>query len=104
MEGGELPRSIDSAIILPSSLFKLVEDKDNVSTFFVHYDKSTLFPVNTTNKTNDNSTKRTEVGSTVLAATVGRDVIFRDLDQHEANVTILFRLDRTQGKVVHYIE
>ena len=96
---GELPLSIDSAITLPPPLFKLVEDKDNVSIFFVHYNTSTLFPVGSSNETSENSSTKAEVGSTILAATVGRDITFQNLQQEDANVTIFFRLDEPQNKV-----
>ena len=76
-----LPQDQDAAISLPGSLFQIINDTgDNVGLFFAHYDTSTLFPVDR---------ESVEVGSRVLAATVGPGLSFPDLME---NVTIVFRL------------
>ena len=77
-----VPQEQDAAISLPGSLFQIINDTgvDNVGLFFAHYDTSTLFPIDR---------ESAEVGSHVLAATVGPGLPFPDLME---NVTIVFRL------------
>ena len=86
----------DTAIILPASLFKLIaDDKDNISLFFIRYVNSTLFPVDG-EKINTNASRRKEVGSNILAATVGLGSEIRDLEE---NVSVVFRLKIPEDKV-----
>ena len=79
---GQLSQDQVAAISLPGSLFQSINDSgDNVGLFFAHYNTPTLFPI-------DGGSA--EVGSCVLAATVGGpDLLFQDLVE---NVTIVFRL------------
>ena len=98
-----LSPQLDAAINIPALLFELIAgEKDNISIFFIHYDDSTLFPVaggqsNSLN-TGTNISMRKEVGSTILAATVGIDLDFKDLED-EMYVTVLFRLKISEDKV-----
>ena len=88
---GQLPPAQNAAIRLPASLFKRIDDRDDVGIFFALYDNSTLFPVDGgSNVNNDIDIPiRTEVGSHVLAATVGPGLDFPDLTD---NIIIVFRL------------
>ena len=90
---GQLPPAQNAAIRLPASLFKRIDDHDDddVGIFFALYDNSTLFPVDGgSNVSNDiDIPMRTEVGSHVLAATVGPGLDFPDLTD---NIIIVFRL------------
>ena len=97
--GGDLSPQQDASISLPPSLFEQLSDKDNASVFFVHYEKTTLFPVSEGSKSSqDDSTKKTEVGSSVVAATVAFGVEFQDLED-DMKVTVVLRLTKTEGKV-----
>ena len=88
---GQLLPQQDVAISLNASLFELIDDRDDVGIFFALYDNSTLFPVDGgSNVNNDIDIPiRTEVGSHVLAATVGPGLDFPDLTD---NIIIVFRL------------
>ena len=97
----DLPSGLDAAINLPTSLFEPFQTEDSLSIFFVHYKKPTLFPL-TVNVSRDNSvnlSRHPKVVSTVLAATVGQDISFRDLHERDANVTVLFQLKIPHGMV-----
>ena len=98
----DLPSGLDAAINLPTSLFEPFQTEDRLSIFFVHYEKPTLFPL-TVNVSGDKSvnlsSRHPEVVSTVLAATVGKDISFRDLHERDANVTVLFQLKTPRGMV-----
>lgn len=96
-----LSPQLDAAISIPASFFEPIAGvKDNISIFFTHYDDSTLFPVagGQNNRLNNNISVQTEVGTTILAATVGTDLDFKDLED-EINVTVLFRLKISKEKV-----
>lgn len=95
-----LSPQLDVAISIPASLFELIAgEKDNISIFFIRYDDSTLFPVaGGQKKFNNNASMRTEVGSTILAATVGIDLNIKDLED-QMNVTVLFRHKISENKV-----
>lgn len=95
---GQLPPQLNAAIRLPASLFGMISDRDNVSVFFALYDTPILFPVNGGNSISDDGSVRTEVGSSVLATTVGPDIIFQNLSEP---IIIVLRLLTTasQGRV-----
>ena len=83
---GELSPRQDAAISLPASLFESITDREDVGIFFALYDTPILFPVNRGSSRDES--RRTEVGSRVLAATVGPDLNFQNLTE---NVTIVLR-------------
>ena len=91
---GELSPRQDAAISLPASLFESINDREDVGIFFALYDTPTLFPVNGGN--NRGAPRQTEVGSRVLAATVGPGLNFPNLVD---NVTIVLRLVTTEDLV-----
>ena len=97
MPGQLLPQQ-DAAINLPASLFGLINDRPNVGVFFALYDVSTLFPVNQDAPVNrDTRTPvQTEVGSRVIAATVGPGINFQNLNEP---VTIVLRRFVFEGQV-----
>ena len=82
---GELSPSQVAAISLPASLFGSISDREDVGIFFALYDSPILFPVDRGN----NPARQTQVGSYVLAATVGPGLDFQKLAD---NVTVVFRL------------
>ena len=84
---GQLSPQQDAAISLPASLFQTITDREDVGIFFALYNSSTLFPVD--GGKNRNESRRREVGSRVLAATVGPGLDFQNLME---NVTIVLRL------------
>ena len=84
---GQLTSKQDAAISLPASLFQSITDREDVGIFFALYNESTLFPVK--GERNRSIIRRPEVGSRVLAATVGPDLNFENL---EDNVTVVLRL------------
>ena len=86
---GQLSPQEDAAISLPASLFSSIVDREDVGIFFALYDSSTLFPVDGRNTTRRRAPRRAEVGSSVLAATVGPGLNFSMLSE---NVTVVFRL------------
>ena len=88
---GQLSPQQDAAISLPASLFQTITDREDVGIFFALYNTSTLFPVN--GGINRNASRRREVGSRVLAATVGPGLNFPNLAE---NVTIVLRLITTE--------
>ena len=83
---GRLSPQQDAAISLPASLFQNIIDREDVGIFFALYNTSTLFPVN--GGINRNNSRRREVGSRVLAATVGPGLNFQNLTE---NVIIVLR-------------
>ena len=104
MSGSDLSPQQDASISLPPPLFERLSDKDNASVFFVHYEKTTLFPVGEGSKSSqDDSTKKTEVGSSVVAATVAFGVEFQDLED-DMKVTVVLRLTKTEGKVRRFVQ
>ena len=88
---GQLSPQQDAAISLPASLFRTITDREDVGIFFALYNSSALFPVN--GGINHNASRQTEVGSRVLAATVGPGLNFPNLAE---NVTIVLRLVTTE--------
>ena len=67
----------------------------NVSVFFALYDTAILFPVNGGSSRNNDGSIQTEVGSSVLAATVGPDINFQNLIEP---ITIVLRLQATNSE------
>ena len=99
---GQLPPQQNAAISLPASLFGMIsDDRDNVSLFFALYDTPILFPVNGGNSRSSDGSVQTEVGSSVLAATVGPDINFQNLTDP---IIIVLRLLTTasEGRVSYY--
>lgn len=85
-----MPVEQDAAISLPASLFERVNDQENVGVFFALYETATLFPVGGENAVSGgNTTRQTQVGSQVVAATIDSN---QELTNLENPVTIVFRL------------
>ena len=84
---GQLSPQQDAAISLPASLFQTITDREDVGIFFALYNSSTLFPVD--RGRDRDAPRRREVGSRVLAATVGPGLDFQNLTE---NITIVLRL------------
>ena len=81
VEPGQLSPQLNAAISLPASLFERIDDRENVGVFFANlHETSTLFPVNggefQSAGTFSSSSRRTSVGSHILAATVGPGIDF----------------------------
>ena len=65
----------DAAILLPASLFEGIQYyRDNIGIFFALYDQPTLFPV-ATNDDDSRASSQVQVGSPVIASTVGGENI-----------------------------
>lgn len=88
---GQLLPQQDAAISLPASLFQTITDREDVGIFFALYNLSTLFPVD--GGRNRNALRQREVGSHILATTVGPGLDFPNLVD---NVTIVLRLITTE--------
>lgn len=73
---------------------QLNKDKANIGIFFVLYNTATLFLINQSRKVNTNASTVTEVGTNILAATVGANMNFQNLTD---NVTIVFRIVTTKN-------
>ena len=95
---GQLAPQQDAAISLPASLFQTITDREDVGIFFALYNVSTLFPVN--GGRNRNEPRRREVGSRVLAATVGPGLNFQNLME---NVTIVLRQITDSVSIYHHM-
>ena len=93
---GQLSSDQDAAISLPASLFRTIVDRENVGVFFALYTTPILFPVDGRNSTRARAPRRAEVGSSVLAATVGPGINFSKLQD---NVTVVFRLSSERFNV-----
>ena len=91
---GQLSHNQDAAIILPASLFELIDDRTNVGVFFIVYHSPSLFPLE--REISYSNKKQTIVGSRVLGATVGPGIDFHDLDEP---VVIMFRPQVTNETV-----
>ena len=83
-----------AAITLPPSIFghEILTDHPNVGVFFGRYENSTLFPV----RRNITNGRLTQVGSQVLAATVGQNLPLRNLPEP---VIITLQLQIREGLV-----
>ena len=92
---GQLETQQDAAINLPGSLFGMIQDRTNVGVFFALYNTSVLFPYRGSD-TSSNTDIQTEVGSRVLAATVGPGINFQNLQDP---VIIVLRLNIMEGRV-----
>ena len=102
MAGGSTPSldqtmpgqlSFDAAIRLPPSLFEELNNLPNVGVFFGRYEMPTLFPVG---GSSSNGARRTQVGSQVVAATVGQNLPLQNLSEP---VTITLKLQTGVGLV-----
>ena len=62
----------DAAIRLPASLFESIQYHNSIGIFFAFYEQSTLFPVNTDDD-DSGAPSKVQVGSPVIASTVGGD-------------------------------
>lgn len=96
-----MPLEQDAAISLPATLFQRVNDQENVGVFFAFYETATLFPVGGQDAISDrNISRRTQVGSQIVAATIATS---QELTNLENPVTIVFRLQlNTTAQVVAY--
>ena len=101
VEDGQLASQLDAAIGLPATLFGRIEDRANVGVFFAFYEIPILFPVS--GELNGNLSRKTVVGSQVLAATVGptASINFQNLNEP---ITIVFRLQVSEGSVSRFDE
>ena len=88
-EVAQLMPSQNAAISLPASLFETITDRENVGLFFALYDTSILFPVNGESNISKDTPRQSEVGSRIVATTVGPDLHFENLKE---TVTIILRL------------
>ena len=81
-----------SSISLPPSLFMQISETDANSTglVFTVYRRSTLFPVGRKTSSNSMAGTITEVGTNIIAASVGRDAEFENLRDP---VMIILRLE-----------
>ena len=71
----------DAVIHLPASLFDEIQNRKNIEIFFAFYDQPTLFPVDT-KATDTQAPSLVQVGSSVIASTVGGDnYSFEDLNE-----------------------
>ena len=84
----------DAAIRLPPSLFEELNNLPNVGIFFGRYENSTLFPV----RRNITNGRLTQVGSQVLAATVGQNLPLRNLPE-PVTITLSLKLPIRGGMV-----
>ena len=81
-----------AAAFLPASLFKSLTDFDNVGSFYIVYQTGALFPITNITEIDQetNASVTTAVASPVLAATVGLQLSFSELEEP---VRILLRLN-----------
>ena len=91
---GQLAPQQTAAINLPATLFGRINDRADVGVFFALYNNSVLFPVN--GGQNRNASMRRDVGTDVVAATVGPGITFQNLEE---NVTIVLRLQIPADRV-----
>ena len=83
-----LPPEQAAAIDLPASLFRNIDNRSSIGLFFALYDNSTLFPVGNRNS-DATGLLQTQVGSSILATTVGPGIAFDNLEE---NVTVTLRI------------
>ena len=81
-----------AAAFLPASLFQSLTDLDNVGSFYIVYQTGALFPITNATEIDQetNASVTTVVASPVLAATVGLQLSFSELEEP---VRILLRLN-----------
>lgn len=91
--------SLGTSISLPSSLFQRI-NSDSITTglVFTLYEAATLFPVGESTRSSNNHTI-TQVGSRIIAASVGQDTEFEDLKDP---VVIVLQLEN-QEMVGHHV-
>ena len=84
--------SIPMSVSLPPTLFKQISDTDPNSTglVFTVYRKSTLFPVGREASSNSMADKMTEVGTNIIAASVGG---VAELENLQDPITITLQLE-----------
>ena len=92
---GQLSSKQDVVIRLPPSLFQTISGRANLGVFFGRYERATLFPVGRRMSENNNS-RRMQVCSQVVAATVGQNMQLQNLEQP---VIVTLRLQTKQGNV-----
>lgn len=95
VKAGQLLPGQTAAISLPASLFQQIDNRSTVGIFFALYNTSVLFPVDAGSAI-DVDVRRTEVGSHVLAATVGPGLIFQNLPEP---VTLVLQVQIAEGQV-----
>ena len=100
VRSGRLQPQQHAAISLPHSLFEMIGDRTDVGVFFVLYDRPTLFPVDG-RRNNSDVPRQTDVGTRVLAATVGPGLNFQNLADP---VVIVLRLVINDDRVRQYTE
>lgn len=85
--------SLGNSISLPSSLFQRVKSNTNsIGIVFTLYEAATLFPVGESSRSSNNQTM-TQVGSQIIAASVGENIEFEDL---EDPVTVVLQLENQE--------
>lgn len=93
-----------ASITLPRSLFTSISGITQVGVFFAEYRRSTVFPVREKNMIGAVAGRTTEVGSTIIAATVGRGRIFRNLETPvEVNLRISSQIGRVSSIFVLFL-
>ena len=88
-----MPNFLDN---LGHYLFQQIDNRSTVGIFFALYNTSVLFPVDAGSTIDIDVRRRTEVGSHVLAATVGPGLIFQNLPEP---VTLVLRVQIAEGQV-----
>ena len=96
VEDGQCAPQLDAFIGLPASLFGRIDDRPNVGIFFAYYELPIIFPVG--GEHIGNLSKKTVVGSQVLAATVGPSASLNFQNLNEP-ITIILRPKVTEGSV-----
>ena len=93
---GQLSPQQDAAIRLPPSLFETINNRPNIGIFFGRYEVATLFPVSRGNNNGEQTSRQTQVGSQVLAATVGQNLPLQNLSEP---ITVTLKL-QNRGELV----
>lgn len=84
--------SLCSSISLPSSLFQQIKRNTNTTGLvFTLYESAILFPVD--GNTNSNNQTMTQVGSQIIAASVGQNIEFEDLKDP---VTVILQVENQE--------
>lgn len=94
---GQLSPEQDAAILLPRSLFQTISSNSSNDTglFVSYYNSTVLFPVGQANTANS-ALRQIQVCSRVIAATIGQNISFENLDEP---VTVLLRILVKDGVV-----
>ena len=93
---GQLSPQQDAAIRLPPSIFESFNNRASVGVFFGRYEVATLFPIDRGNNNSEPVSRQTQVGSQVLAATVGQNLHLQNLSEP---VTVTLKLQNREGLV-----